>query len=104
MPGRLPRELTLSPKLILLLDEASRAVSMLAGVGETVPNLHLLIRPLLRREAVLSSKIEGINASLTDVFEFETSSRNRPRGDVEEVWNYVNAVEYGIERLGSLPI
>jgi hypothetical protein len=44
---------------VSLLDRASRAVSVLAGVGETLPNPYLLIRPFLRREAVLSSKIEG---------------------------------------------
>ena len=77
---------------------------MLARVGETVQNPHLLIRPLMRREAVLSSRIEGTNASLTEVFAYEARGRRRVTGDVDEVWNYVDALEYGIDRLATLPI
>ncbi|MXX53219.1 MAG: Fic family protein, partial [Dehalococcoidia bacterium] len=94
----------LSPELVLLLDNASRAVATLAGVGETVPNPHMLAQPFIRREAVLSSRIEGTLASLSDVLAYEASGRKRSSGDVEEVRNYVVALEYGIERLESLPI
>ena len=104
IPSPLPRGLPLSPKLVLLLDNASRAVATLAGVGETVPNPHMLAQPFIRREAVLSSRIEGTLASLSDVLAYEASGRKRSSGDVEEVRNYVVALEYGIERLESLPI
>ena len=53
IPNPLPRDLPLSSNLILLLDNASRAVATLAGVGETVPNPHMLAQPFIRREAVL---------------------------------------------------
>ena len=94
----------MSPSLVSLLDRASRAVGELSGVGETIPNPHLLMRPLLRREAVLSSRIEGTIASLSDVFAYEAESRHRPGGDVAEVINYVKALEQGIARLDTLPI
>ena len=104
VPDPLPDELAMSSRLISLLDNASRAVGTLAGVGEIVPNPHLLIRPLLRREAVLSSRIEGTVASLSDVFAYEAAGQGRSKGDTREVVNYVTALEYGIDRLGSLPI
>ncbi len=104
VPDPLPFELPMSPGLVSLLDRASRSVGTLAGVGETIPNPHLLIRPFLRREAVLSSRIEGTVASLPDLFAYETGGRSHPGGDVAEVLSYVTALEYGIERLDTLPI
>ena len=103
VPAKLPRQVHLDPQTIYQLDEASRAVAMLAGVGETVPNPHLLIRPFMRREAVLSSRIEGTRASLSDLFLYEAQAR-QPQGDVAEVANYVRALEYGLGRLEDLPI
>ena len=104
VPYPLPRELQLSPDAVLLLDSASRAISTLAGVGETVSNPHMLIRPFARREAVLSSRIEGTVASLSDLFEYEAGSGRQGSGDAREVFNYVQALEYGIQRLADLPI
>ena len=104
VPDPLPSELSISPGLILLLDRASLAVGTLAGVGETIPNPHLLIRPFIRREAVLSSRIEGTVASLSDVFAYEAAGMRQSKGDVAEVVNYVTTLEYGIERLKTLPI
>lgn len=104
VPHPLPSELPISSELLSLLDRTTLAVGTLAGVGETIPNPHLLIRPFLRREAVLSSRIEGTIASLSDVFTYEAASRSRPGGDVAEVVNYVTALEYGIDRLSTLPI
>ena len=59
VPDPLPRESNSSPGLVSLLDRASRAIATLDGVGETIQNPHLLIRPLLRREAVLSVEDRG---------------------------------------------
>ena len=61
----------MSQRLVSLLVDASSAVGTLRGIGETVPNPRLLIRPFIRREAVLSSRIEGTIASLSDVFAYE---------------------------------
>ncbi|HXK34543.1 MAG TPA: Fic family protein [Dehalococcoidia bacterium] len=95
----------MSSSTVSLLDRASRAVGMLAGVGETLPNPHLLIRPFLRREAVLSSKIEGTQTSISDLFLYEASGEKRDRvGDAREVRNYVKALEHGLQRLDTLPL
>ncbi len=105
VPDPLPRTLEFSSSTVSLLDRASRAVSILAGVGETLPNPHLLIRPFLRREAVLSSKIEGTQTSISDLFLYEASGAKRDRGgDAREVRNYVEALEHGLERLEALPL
>lgn len=105
VPYPLPRLVDLNPSLVYRLDRASRAVSTLAGVGETLPNPHLLIRPFLSREAVLSSRIEGTQASISDVFLFEVSGARRDRrGDTGEVVNYIRALEYGLSRLEELPV
>ncbi len=103
VPDPLPRELDLSPGLVSLLDRASRAIATLDGVGETIQNPHLLIQPLIRREAVLSSRIEGTVASLSDVFSYEAGNE-RVSGDVREVINYVAALEHGVRTLKRLPI
>ena len=102
VPGPLPRHIELDSSLVYRLDEASRAVATLAGVGETIPNPHLLIAPFMRREAVLSSRIEGTQTSLSDLLLYEAS--RRPRGDVLEVHNYVRALEEGLRLLDDLPI
>lgn len=105
LPGLLPRNIGLDAPLVYLLDSASRAVSVLAGIGETLPNPYLLIRPFIRREAVLSSRIEGTQASLSDLFIYEASERpSDPTGDAREVANYVRALEHGLKRLDDLPL
>lgn len=103
VPNPLPRSTELSPALISQLDKASLAVGTLAGVGETLANPHLLIQPFLRREAVLSSRIEGTQASISDVFVFEAAERART-ADTREVVNYVRALDRGMELLNELPI
>ena len=104
VPSPLPRDIQLSMLLMHSLDEASSAVATLAGVGETIPNPHLLIRPFVRREAVLSSRIEGTQASISDLFRYEASGSRRPSGDVSEVANYVQALDHGLDLLEELPI
>ncbi len=104
IPDPLPRQLDLSSSLVYRLDEASRAVATLSGVGEIIPNPHLLIRPFVRREAVLSSRIEGTQASLSELFLYEASGERHATGDVIEVANYVRALDHGMELLERLPI
>ena len=104
VPDPLPDSVSLNRETVGILDAASRAVGMLAGTGETIPNPHVLYRPLIRREAVLSSRIEGTLASLSDVLSAEAAPAPRPRADVREVMNYVEAVDNGIELLERLPI
>lgn len=104
VPAPLPREIQPSVQLMRSLEEAASAVASLAGVGETIQNPHLLIGPFMRREAVLSSRIEGTQASISDLFRYEASGRRQPRGDVQEVDNYVQSMERGLELLEELPI
>jgi Fic family protein len=77
---------------------------MLAGIGETLPNPHLLIEPYLRREAVLSSRIEGTQASISDVLLYEAADTRRETRDAWEVVNYVRALELGLSLLDELPV
>ena len=101
-----PMNLTWDSGLIEVLSLADRALGELAGIGRSLPNPHLLVRPFLRREAVLSSRIEGTQASLADVLAFEAIQLplfDAP-DDVREVHNYVRALEYGLERMSSLPV
>lgn len=105
VPAPLEPELDLDLQIVNTLSGADRGLSELAGIARTLPNPHLLIRPFIRREAVLSSRIEGTQASLSDLLFFEAASAGEPDvPDVREVANYVRSLEYGIDRLETLPI
>ena len=107
IPAPLPPLLVYDDDLVLALSRADAALSELSGLGRHLPNPHLLIAPYVRREAVLSSRIEGTKASLSDLLldEMENAaSVPRKEDDVREVRNYVVALEYGIKRLRDLPL
>lgn len=107
-----PKDFGLDRGLSLALSDADRALGELAGLGRTLPNPHVLIRPFIRREAVLSSRIEGTQADLRDLYAYEVIQQPLPgfgetksaKQDVREVSNYVQALEYGLERLQSFPL
>ena len=105
IPNSLPPRVSFTPDLVSALSEADRALGELAGLGRSLPNPHLLIRPFIRREAVLSSRIEGTVASMSGLYAFEVVQLElfEPLPDVREVHNYVRALEYGLERLQTLP-
>jgi len=110
VPNRLPPKLDLTWELVASLSRADRSLAKLAGAARTLPSSQLLIAPFIRREAVLSSQIEGTQASLSDLFLFEAAPSGTrqpgPEGvsDVREVANYVRALNYGLKRLETLPI
>jgi Fic family protein len=105
VPAPLPPELDWTPRLIGALSDADRLVGRLAGEGGRLPNPHILIRPFVRREAVLSSKIEGTQATLGELFAAEAGATvDRSPDDLREVGNYVVALEHGISRLKKLPL
>jgi Fic family protein len=105
VPNPLEPSLTLDLASINALSNADRALSELAGMARILPNPHLLIRPFMRKEAVLSSRIEGTQASLSDLLLFEAASKpEKDESDVGEVANYVKALEYGLARLDELPL
>lgn len=84
--------------------DAEAALGRLAAVGAMLPNPRLLIRPYLRREAVLSSRIEGTRSVLEDLYRLELEAPNEAATDAAEVWNYVVALERGVELLDRLPL
>lgn len=105
VPNPLPPSIPPSWELAVATSQADRALSELAGAGQNLPNPHLLIHPFMRREAVLSSRIEGTQASLADLLLFEGSKENLQRTpDVREVFNYVVALEQTRERMKKLPL
>jgi Fic family protein len=102
-PEPIPRAIELPTPTVRLLADAEASLGRLAGVGQLVGNPHLLIRPYLLREALSSARIEGTQASLADVFEVQASGEP-PNADVEEVLNYIDALEWGLGQLGRLPL
>jgi len=105
VPQPLPPVLEIDWDLANTLSEADRSLSELSGVARTLPNPHLLIAPFVRREAVLSSRIEGTQAGFSDLLFFEAApSAKPPIEDVKEVANYVSALEHGLARLKDLPV
>ncbi|MGH9381057.1 MAG: Fic family protein [Thermoanaerobaculia bacterium] len=105
VPEPLPPRIEWSVELAAALSAADRAVGRLAGEGRRLPNPHLLIRPFVRREAVLSSRIEGTQATLGELLAAEAGAAvDRSPADLREVGNYVVALEYGVERLRKLPV
>ncbi len=105
VPAPLPPALKWTPRLIRVLSEADRLIGRLAGEGGRLPNPHVLMRPFVRREAVLSSKIEGTQATLGELLAAEAGAAvDRSPEDLREVGNYVVALEHGIVRLQELPL
>ena len=95
----------LDNEMILLLSQADMALGRLDGMSTTLPNVDLFVAMYVNKEAVLSSQIEGTQASLIDVLAFEADAAfpENPQ-DIEEVINYINALNYGLEQLDKLPI
>jgi Fic family protein len=111
VPNPLPPLLELDAALWRSLSTADRALGELAGLGRTLPNPQLLINPFMRREAVLSSRIEGTQAGIADLYAYEASQlalpgfdETTPASDVQEVLNYVHALEYALEEIKRLPV
>ena len=91
--------------LQLLLSRADQALARLDGVGSVLPDPEGFVAAYVWKEALLSSQIEGTQASLVDVLESEVSDpRGERRVDVEEVRNYGSALRYGLERAKDLPL
>jgi len=106
IPAPLPPEIEWTTPLISALSDADRELSKLTTLAGNFPFPRLLTQPFMRREAVLSSRIEGTRASLVDLYNYESAQLSflEPKDDVREVHNYVLALDYGLERLGTLPV
>jgi Fic family protein len=106
MPKLLPPHprLKIEGDLQNLLSKADMALARLDGMAEILPNVDLFIAMFVKKEALLSSQIEGTQASLEDLFEFESGERLDNVNDVTDVVNYIKALNHGIERLADLPM
>jgi Fic family protein len=106
IPNPIPPEglNTFSADFVNVLSEADRGIGALKSLSRLIPNPNLLITPFVRKEAVQSSKIEGTQASLTDIFYYEASKEKPKYSDVLEVLNYVKAINYGFSRIKELPL
>jgi Fic family protein len=98
IPRPLSHDLALDPETVRELSDAEAALGRLAGAGRLLPNPHLLVRPYLSREAIASTRIEGTRASLDDLFQAEAAG-TPPDADLEEVLNYLHAMEVGLAAL-----
>lgn len=106
IPNPLPPELSWTLPLITALADAERDLSRLSTLSGSFPFQRLLVEPFVRQEAVLSSRIEGTRASLEDVYRYEATQLSFLENvdDVREVHNYVRAMDYGLERIKTLPV
>jgi len=88
-----------------LLSEADRALAKLDGIATVLPNTELFIAMYVKKEALLSSQIEGTQASLEGVLRFEANLEpSEDINEIKEVVNYIKAMNYGISRLQDLPM
>src|SRR5260370_37927425 len=101
LPAPLPPKLAYDDELVLALSRADAALSELSGLGRHLPNPHLLIPPHVRREAVLSSRIEGTTTTLAErlLAEVAEGAARRDPVAIPEGRNYATALEYGVTPL-----
>lgn len=104
VPAPLPPDpaIEIDSDMIKMLIKANNSISSLESIAKRIPNMELFISMYVRKEALMSSQIEGTQATLEDVFDpMITYNINR---NVVDVVNYVKATEYAIKRLNSLPL
>jgi len=106
VPEPLPPAINYTAELVRRLSRADQALSELSGLGRHLPNPHILIAPYVKREAVLSSRIEGTRTNMDELLRDEIENQGEESGDsdVREVRNYVAALEHGIKRMDKLPL
>lgn len=97
-----PKDLNIDEGLQLLLSKADSALARLDGVTQVLPNPDLFVAMYVKKEALLSSQIEGTQASLQGVLEFEAKMNPKESiNDIQEVLNYIKAMHHGMENLES---
>lgn len=104
MPNPLPPkpEVEMNNDMVSLLVKANRTISTLESISSRIPNMALFVSMYVRKEALMSSQIEGTQATLEDIFD-PTIDKNTDR-NVADVVNYVKATEYAVKRLNTLPL
>ena len=104
IPSVLPPNpsIELNSEIVELLVKANKQLALLEGISSRIPNIHLFISMYVRKEALMSSQIEGTQATLEDVLDpMLEENTNRPVGDVV---NYIKATDFAISRLKELPL
>jgi len=106
IPHKLPLEELDWSRFLQYIGSANRAVAKFDGFLQSIPNVEVLLSPLTTKEAVLSSKIEGTQATLEEVLEFEAHPRRKTDkyDDIQEIINYRKAMNMAIEDLRKLPL
>ena len=105
VPNSLPPAIEWNNQLVGTLSRADFVLGKLAREGSKLPNPHLLMRPFITREAVLSSKIEGTHATIGEILAHNAGVdvKQNP-DDLQEVQNYIDALDFGLKRLSELPL
>jgi Fic family protein len=105
-PQKLPLKVIDWQSLLPEIVKANIALAKFDGLLENIQNPLLFLSPLMTQEAVLSSRIEGTQASLNDILEYEASPKKKPTNynDIEEVINYREALQYATKELDNTPI
>lgn len=96
-------EIMYDEELINLLSEANKFIGRLDGIALNLPDKDIFISKYVEKEAVVSSQIEGTQASLSDVLQLKKID-NEKRKETEEIVNYIHALNYGVDLLEKLPI
>ena len=96
--------ITFDGEMIALLSEADLALGQLSGIAVILPNPDLFVAMYVKKEAVLSSQIEGIQCTLEEVLEQEMNQSGIRTKAIGDVVNYVHAMNYGMQRLSTLPL
>ena len=105
VPAALPPSIFWDTNIAVSLSAADRSIGRLAGEARHLLNPNLLVAPFIRKEAVLSSRIEGTQTTLGELLAAEAGAPvERSLLDLREVGNYVTALEYGLRRVDSLPL
>ncbi|MCH9630155.1 MAG: Protein adenylyltransferase SoFic [Chlamydiia bacterium] len=105
IPNPLPPKIKWDDKLVGALSRADFILGKLAREGKRLPNPHLLMRPFITREAVLSSKIEGTHATIGEVLAYNAGVEMKQKtSDLQEVQNYITALDFGLKRLNEIPL
>lgn len=105
VPNFLPFEIKSDDELQSLLSKADLALGRLDGIAETLPDVDFFILMYIRKEATLSSQVEGTQATFADVLKAEAKVEGLEiHKDVDEILNYIKAMNYGLDRLKSFPL
>jgi len=104
MPNPLPPKVEFDEELVLILSKAEEKLGKLSGIGLTLPSPNLLIIPYLRKEAIMSTRIEGTRISMQEVLLSEAKEKEEKTKDAQEVINYINTVNYALTKIEKSPI